>query len=130
MREINLLGQNVNAYRGPTDGEPYRRFRACRSAPSPSIDGVGRIRFTTSHRWSSATRWIEAYRGVPQLANYLHLPVQAGSDRILSAMKRGYTALEFKQKIRKLRAVRRTSRSARTSSSVSPAKPTPISGRP
>jgi len=70
------------------------------------IDGVDRIRFTTSHPLEFSDSLVEAYRDVPQLANYLHLPVQAGSDRILSAMKRGYTALEFKQKIRKLRAVR------------------------
>jgi len=70
------------------------------------IDGIGRIRFTTSHPLEFSDSLIEAYRDVPKLANYLHLPVQSGSDRILSAMKRGYTALEFKSKIRKLRAVR------------------------
>jgi tRNA-2-methylthio-N6-dimethylallyladenosine synthase len=70
------------------------------------IDGIDRIRFTTSHPLEFSDSLVEAYRDVPQLANYLHLPVQSGSDRILSAMKRGYTALEFKQKIRKLRAVR------------------------
>ena len=70
------------------------------------IDGIGRIRFTTSHPLEFSDSLIEAYANVPQLANYLHLPVQAGSDRILTAMKRGYTALEFKQKIRRLRAVR------------------------
>ena len=70
------------------------------------IDGIDRIRFTTSHPLEFSDSLIEAYRDVPQLANYLHLPVQAGSDRVLAAMKRGYTALEFKQKIRKLRAVR------------------------
>jgi len=115
VREVNLLGQNVNAYRGPYgDG-------ACESlGPSEQhyadlglliraiagIDGIGRIRFTTSHPLEFSDSLIQAYRDVPQLANYLHLPVQAGSDRILAAMKRGYTALEFKQKIRKLRAVR------------------------
>ncbi|MBU6249408.1 MAG: TRAM domain-containing protein, partial [Xanthomonadaceae bacterium] len=67
---------------------------------------IGRIRFTTSHPLEFSDSLIEAYASVPKLANFLHLPVQAGSDRILSAMKRGYTALEFKQKIRKLRAVR------------------------
>jgi tRNA-2-methylthio-N6-dimethylallyladenosine synthase len=70
------------------------------------IDGIERIRFTTSHPVEFNDSLIEAYRDVPKLANYLHLPVQAGSDRILMAMKRGYTALEYKQKIRKLRAVR------------------------
>jgi tRNA-2-methylthio-N6-dimethylallyladenosine synthase len=71
-----------------------------------SIDSIGRIRFTTSHPLEFSDSLIEAYANVPKLANYLHLPVQAGSDRILSAMKRGYTTLEFKQKIRKLRKVR------------------------
>jgi len=116
VREINLLGQNVNAYRGPYgDG-------ACEGlGPSENvqyadlglliraiadIDGIGRIRFTTSHPLEFSDSLVDAYRDVPQLANFLHLPVQAGSDRVLSAMKRGYTALEFKQKIRKLRAVR------------------------
>ena len=70
------------------------------------MPGIERIRFTTSHPVEFKDSLIEAYRDVPQLANYLHLPVQSGSDRILAAMKRGYTALEYKQKIRKLRAVR------------------------
>ncbi len=70
------------------------------------IDGIDRIRFTTSHPMEFNDSLIDAYANVPQLANYLHLPVQSGSDRILSAMKRGYTALEFKQRIRKLRGVR------------------------
>ncbi|MEJ1096059.1 MULTISPECIES: tRNA (N6-isopentenyl adenosine(37)-C2)-methylthiotransferase MiaB [unclassified Pseudoxanthomonas] len=105
VREINLLGQNVNAYRGPYgDGEVADLGLLIRAIAE--IEGVGRIRFTTSHPLEFSDSLIEAYRDVPQLANYLHLPVQAGSDRILSAMKRGYTALEFKQKIRKLRAVR------------------------
>lgn len=105
VREINLLGQNVNAYRGPYgDGEIADLGLLIRAIAE--IEGVGRIRFTTSHPLEFSDSLIEAYRDVPQLANYLHLPVQAGSDRILSAMKRGYTALEFKQKIRKLRAVR------------------------
>lgn len=105
VREINLLGQNVNAYRGPMgDGEVADLGLLIRTIAE--IDGIDRIRFTTSHPLEFSDSLIEAYRDVPQLANYLHLPVQAGSDRILSAMKRGYTALEFKQKIRKLRAVR------------------------
>ncbi|WP_394004457.1 tRNA (N6-isopentenyl adenosine(37)-C2)-methylthiotransferase MiaB [Luteimonas sp. WGS1318] len=105
VREINLLGQNVNAYRGPMgDGEIADLGLLIRTIAE--IDGVDRIRFTTSHPLEFSDSLVEAYRDVPQLANYLHLPVQAGSDRILSAMKRGYTALEFKQKIRKLRAVR------------------------
>ncbi|MEF3080833.1 tRNA (N6-isopentenyl adenosine(37)-C2)-methylthiotransferase MiaB [Luteimonas sp. SMYT11W] len=105
VREINLLGQNVNAYRGPMgEGEIADLGLLIRTIAE--IDGVDRIRFTTSHPLEFSDSLVEAYRDVPQLANYLHLPVQAGSDRILSAMKRGYTALEFKQKIRKLRAVR------------------------
>jgi len=122
VREVNLLGQNVNAYRGP-----YASDERGGDGPSSSlgsnaetdfadlalliravaeIEGIGRIRFTTSHPLEFSDSLIEAYRDVPQLANYLHLPVQAGSDRILAAMKRGYTVLEFKQKMRKLRAVR------------------------
>lgn len=105
VREINLLGQNVNAYRGPYgDGEVADLGLLIRAIAE--IDGIGRIRFTTSHPLEFSDSLVEAYRDVPKLANFLHLPVQAGSDRILAAMKRGYTALEFKQKIRKLRAVR------------------------
>lgn len=105
VREINLLGQNVNAYRGDMgDGTIADLGLLIRTIAE--IDGVDRIRFTTSHPLEFSDSLVEAYRDVPKLANYLHLPVQAGSDRILSAMKRGYTALEFKQKIRKLRAVR------------------------
>ena len=111
VREVNLLGQNVNAYRGPIapagDDEAVEfADLALLIRAIAQIDGIGRIRFTTSHPLEFSDSLIEAYRDVPQLANYLHLPVQSGSDRILSAMKRGYTALEFKQKIRKLRAVR------------------------
>ncbi|KRG69773.1 tRNA (N6-isopentenyl adenosine(37)-C2)-methylthiotransferase MiaB [Pseudoxanthomonas dokdonensis] len=106
VREINLLGQNVNAYRGPYGDEGEVADLGLLIRTIAEIDGVDRIRFTTSHPLEFSDSLVEAYRDVPQLANYLHLPVQAGSDRILSAMKRGYTALEFKQKIRKLRAVR------------------------
>jgi tRNA-2-methylthio-N6-dimethylallyladenosine synthase len=105
VREISLLGQNVNAYRGPMHDGGLADLAVLIHAIA-QIDGIGRIRFTTSHPLEFSDSLIEAYANVPQLANYLHLPVQAGSDRILSAMKRGYTALEFKQKIRKLRAVR------------------------
>jgi tRNA-2-methylthio-N6-dimethylallyladenosine synthase len=105
VREINLLGQNVNAYRGPY-GEHDIADLGLLIRTIAEIDGIDRIRFTTSHPLEFSDSLIEAYRDVPQLANYLHLPVQAGSDRVLAAMKRGYTALEFKQKIRKLRAVR------------------------
>ncbi|HVR80758.1 MAG TPA: tRNA (N6-isopentenyl adenosine(37)-C2)-methylthiotransferase MiaB [Luteimonas sp.] len=111
VREVNLLGQNVNAYRGRIasdesegDGEVADLGLLIRAVAQ--IEGISRIRFTTSHPLEFSDSLIEAYRDVPQLANYLHLPVQSGSDRILAAMKRGYTALEFKQKLRKLRAVR------------------------
>ncbi len=115
VREINLLGQNVNAYRGPYgDGacegldlsEPQYADLGLLIRTIAQIEGVGRIRFTTSHPLEFSDSLVDAYRDVPQLANFLHLPVQAGSDRSLSVMKRGYTALEFKSRIRKLRAVR------------------------
>jgi tRNA-2-methylthio-N6-dimethylallyladenosine synthase len=105
VREINLLGQNVNAYRGPMDDGTLCDLATLIYAAA-RVPGIERIRFTTSHPVEFTDSLVEAYRDVPQLANYLHLPVQAGSDRILAAMKRGYTALEYKQKIRKLRAVR------------------------
>jgi tRNA-2-methylthio-N6-dimethylallyladenosine synthase len=105
VREVNLLGQNVNAYRGPMHDGSIADLSVLIHAIA-QIEGIGRIRFTTSHPMEFSDSLIEAYANVPQLANYLHLPVQAGSDRILSAMKRGYTALEYKQRIRKLRAVR------------------------
>ncbi len=105
VREINLLGQNVNAYRGAMHDGSVADLAVLIHAIA-SIDAIGRIRFTTSHPLEFSDSLIEAYANVPKLANYLHLPVQAGSDRILAAMKRGYTALEFKQKIRKLRKVR------------------------
>ena len=105
VREVNLLGQNVNAYRGPMDdGDSADLGLLIRTLAQ--IEGIGRIRFTTSHPLEFSDSLVEAYRDVPQLANYLHLPVQAGSDRVLSAMKRGYTAIEYKQRIRKLREVR------------------------
>ena len=110
VREVNLLGQNVNAYRGPysdgNGGEGETADLGLLIRAIAEIDGIGRIRFTTSHPVEFSDSLIEAFRDVPKLANYLHLPVQSGSDRILAAMKRGYTALEFKQKLRKLRAVR------------------------
>lgn len=105
VREVNLLGQNVNAYRGPMFDGGIADLGLLIHAIA-EIDGIGRIRFTTSHPLEFSDSLVEAYANVPQLANFLHLPVQSGSDRILAAMKRGYTALEFKQKIRKLRAVR------------------------
>ena len=105
VREINLLGQNVNAYRGPYGDAEFADLGLLIRTMA-EIDGIDRIRFTTSHPLEFSDSLIDAYHDIPQLANYLHLPVQAGSDRILAAMKRGYTTLEFKQKIRKLRAVR------------------------
>ena len=105
VREVNLLGQNVNAYRGPMHDGGIADLAVLIHAIA-QIESIGRIRFTTSHPLEFSDSLVEAYASVPKLANFLHLPVQAGSDRILSAMKRGYTALEFKQKIRKLRAVR------------------------
>ncbi len=103
--EINLLGQNVNAYRGPMhEGGTADLGLLIRYVAH--IEGVERIRFTTSHPVEFSDSLIEAFRDVAKLANYLHLPVQAGSDRILSLMKRGHTVLEYKQKIRKLREAR------------------------
>jgi tRNA-2-methylthio-N6-dimethylallyladenosine synthase len=105
VREVTLLGQNVNGYRGPTAGDSCADLAALIHEVA-RVDGIERIRFTTSHPREFSDRLIEAYATVPKLANHLHLPVQSGSDRILALMKRGYTALEFRQKIRRLRAVR------------------------
>ncbi|SEJ31604.1 tRNA (N6-isopentenyl adenosine(37)-C2)-methylthiotransferase MiaB [Frateuria terrea] len=105
VREVTLLGQNVNAYQGPMHDGGTADLAVLIHAIA-QIESIGRIRFTTSHPLEFSDSLIEAYASVPKLANFLHLPVQAGSDRILTAMKRGYTTLEFKQKIRKLRAVR------------------------
>ena len=105
VSEVTLLGQNVNAYAGPmADGA--RVDLATLIHHVAGIRGIERIRFTTSHPVEFTDSLIEAYANVPKLANHLHLPVQSGSDRVLSLMKRGYTALEFKDRIRKLRAVR------------------------
>ncbi len=105
VREINLLGQNVNDYQGPMhDGEIADLALLIHYVAA--IDGIDRIRFTTSHPLAFSDNLINAYAEVPELANHLHLPVQSGSDRILAMMKRGYTALEFKSKMRKLRKVR------------------------
>ncbi|HLS83862.1 MAG TPA: tRNA (N6-isopentenyl adenosine(37)-C2)-methylthiotransferase MiaB [Arenimonas sp.] len=102
VREVNLLGQNVNAYRGRTgDGDEADLALLIRAVAQ--IEGIGRIRYTTSHPVEFSDSLIEAHREVPQLAAYLHLPVQSGSDRILAAMKRGHTALEYKARIRRLR---------------------------
>jgi tRNA-2-methylthio-N6-dimethylallyladenosine synthase len=105
VRELTLLGQNVNAFAGPmADGT--RADLATLIHSVAAIDGVERIRFTTSHPLEFNDSLIEAYANVPKLNNFLHLPVQSGSDRILAAMKRGHTVLEYKQKLRRLRAVR------------------------
>ena len=105
VREINLLGQNVNDYQGKMDNGDIADL-ALLIHYIAAIDGIGRIRFTTSHPLAFSDNLINAFAEVPELANHLHLPVQSGSDRILAQMKRGYTALEYKAKIRKLRKVR------------------------
>ena len=105
VREINLLGQNVNDYRGQMENGEIADL-ALLIHYLAAIDGLDRIRFTTSHPLAFSDNLINAFAEVPELANHLHLPVQSGSDRILAMMKRGYTALEFKSKIRKLRKVR------------------------
>lgn len=105
VREINLLGQNVNDYQGTMASGEIADLALLIHYIS-AIEGIGRIRFTTSHPLAFSDNLIQAYAEVPELANHLHLPVQSGSDRILAMMKRGYTALEYKSKIRKLRKVR------------------------
>jgi len=104
-REVTLLGQNVNAYRGRMHGGGTADL-ACLIEYLASLDGIGRIRYTTSHPIEMSDRLIDAYTRTPQLASHLHLPVQSGSDRILSRMKRGYTAMEYKSWIRRLRQAR------------------------
>jgi tRNA-2-methylthio-N6-dimethylallyladenosine synthase len=105
VREVNLLGQNVNAYRGPMSGGGHADLAALIYFVA-EVHGIERIRFTTSHPVEFRDSLVEAYRDVAKLANYLHLPVQSGSDRVLALMKRGHTVLEYKQKIRRLRQVR------------------------
>lgn len=105
VKEINLLGQNVNAYRGLMDDGEICDF-AMLLRIVHEIPGIERMRFTTSHPREFSERIIECYRDLPKLVSHLHLPIQSGSDRVLSAMKRGYTALEYKSIIRKLRAIR------------------------
>ena len=104
VREINFLGQNVNAYRGAIDDGEADLAELIHYAAA--IEGIDRIRFTTSHPVEFSPTLIDAYRDVPQLASHLHLPVQSGSDRVLALMKRGHTVLEYKAKIRALRKVR------------------------
>lgn len=106
VKEVTLLGQNVNAYRGPMGDSGEIADFALLIEYIAEIPGIERIRYTTSHPNEFTQRLIDAYARVPQLVNHLHLPVQHGSDRILMAMKRGYTAMEYKSTIRKLRAVR------------------------
>ena len=105
VREIHFLGQNVNDYRGRMH-EGGSADLALLIHYLSAIDGVGRIRFTTSHPIAFSNTLVEAFAQVPQLANHLHLPVQSGSDRILSLMKRGYTRSDYESKIRQLRKVR------------------------
>ena len=105
VREINLLGQNVNAYRGLSD-EGSMVDLALLIQSIASIDGIDRIRFTTSHPVEFSSSLVEVYNEVPELVSHLHLPVQSGSDRILAAMKRGHTAIEYKSLLRKIMANR------------------------
>lgn len=105
VREVTLLGQNVNAYRGPMhDGDIADLAKLIEY--TAAIDGIERIRYTTSHPMEFSDSLIEVYARVPKLVNHLHLPVQSGCDRVLAMMKRNHTILEFKQKIRKLRKIR------------------------
>ena len=106
VKEVTLLGQNVNAWRGTMGGTSEIADFALLLELVSAIPGLARIRYTTSHPKEFTQRLIDAYARVPKLVNHVHLPVQHGSDRILAAMKRGYTTLEFKSTVRKLRAVR------------------------
>jgi len=106
VREVTLLGQNVNAYRGKMAGSEEIADLAMLIEFIAEVPGIERIRYTTSHPREMSDRLIAVYGTVPKLVSHLHLPVQAGSDRVLAAMKRGYTTLEYKSIIRKLRAVR------------------------
>ncbi|MCK6411465.1 MAG: tRNA (N6-isopentenyl adenosine(37)-C2)-methylthiotransferase MiaB [Azonexus sp.] len=104
--EVTLLGQNVNAYRGDMEGTDEKADLALLIEYIAEVPGIERIRYTTSHPREMTQRLFDTYLKVPKLVSHLHLPVQAGSDRVLAAMKRGYTALEYKSIIRKLRAAR------------------------
>ena len=113
VKEVTLLGQNVNAYRGKMGGKASNLTSSAEIADFAllleyvsDIPGIERIRYTTSHPNEFTPRLIEAYGRLPKLVSHLHLPVQHGSDRILAAMKRGYTAMEYKSTVRKLRAIR------------------------
>jgi tRNA-2-methylthio-N6-dimethylallyladenosine synthase len=105
VREVNLLGQNVNAFRGAHFDDSVCRFAELLELVA-SIDGIDRIRYTTSHPVEFTHDIIDAYANIPELVDHLHLPVQSGSDRILNLMKRGHTAIEYKSTIRKLKKVR------------------------
>jgi tRNA-2-methylthio-N6-dimethylallyladenosine synthase len=105
VREVNLLGQNVNAYRGRNHLGELVDFAELLTLVA-AIDGIGRIRYTTSHPLEFSDALVQVYAAVPQLVSHVHLPVQSGSDRILAAMKRNHTALEYKSIVRKLRRVR------------------------
>ena len=105
VREVNLLGQNVNAYQGETDGGDTVDLAEV-IALVASVDGIDRIRFTTSHPVEFTDSLVDAFGQIPELVSHLHLPVQSGSDKILMAMKRGHTALEYKSKMRRIRKQR------------------------
>jgi tRNA-2-methylthio-N6-dimethylallyladenosine synthase len=104
VREVTLLGQNVNAWRGEADGAPADFAELLHYVAE--IDGIERIRYTTSHPREFTQRLIDAHAALPKLAPHVHLPVQSGSDRVLAAMKRGYTALEYRSLVRRLRQAR------------------------
>ena len=105
VREVNLLGQNVNAYRGDV-GDGSVADLAYLISVMADIEGIDRIRYTTSHPVEFSESLIDVYAEVPELVSHLHLPVQSGSDRILAKMKRGHTVLEYKSKIRRLKKIR------------------------
>src|SRR5258706_342597 len=105
VKEITLVGQNVNAYRGTMSDGEIADF-ALLLEYLAEMPGIERLRYTTSHPREFSQRLVDSYRRLPQLVDHVHLPVQSGSDRILSAMKRGYTALEYKSIVRRLRAAR------------------------
>jgi tRNA-2-methylthio-N6-dimethylallyladenosine synthase len=106
VQEVTLLGQNVNAYRGAMAAGEEKADLALLIEYIAEIPGVERIRYTTSHPREVSQRLIDIYMTVPKLVSHLHLPVQSGSDRVLAAMKRGYTAIEYKSLVRKLRSAR------------------------
>ncbi len=106
VKEVTLLGQNVNAYRGTVGGASEPVDFACLLEHVAEIPGIERIRYTTSHPKEFTQRLIDVYARLPKLVSHVHLPVQTGSDRVLAAMKRGYTVLEYKSIVRRLRRVR------------------------